>query len=653
VKIIDVMQQVREETKHRHESAASAYNGTALTVESTWSLPAPATLHVTALKEDAAEKFWEAQRRAQEKTEVNRYIPKFLRRLFRHQGGFNIQVLEVTKLLMKESRGAHKRLREIIAYLQAEKGWFDGVMAAFAHIQRTLERRLDNQYSLEARLLALDNKVAEARSEFLQKLQRLEENSQALASALDEEKNARCRTDRQLGTANDALTGVRERVNGQDVRLESLSSDLEVVRVTLAGEAKARDGFLNRLDATHQGLLAEAKAREDLGTRLDATHQTLVAEAKAREEVGNGLDATHQALLAEAKAREDLGTRLDATHQALVAEAKAREHLGTRLDGYHNTIPSLSLVNELSEAVGSAKRENDRLTHDIQAIKAAFGSLHDLLTRVEERQVSDASYLKRELYIHSQTLGTLHASARPTRGGKGATALPVVAGSIKQNQFDSFYLAFENQFRGTRAAIKQRIQVYVPFLKSAGVGKRKTPVLDLGCGRGEWLELLRDEELVGRGIDSNEFMVSECVERKLKVTQADVIEHLGTLDSDSIGAITAFHLIEHLPFPILLKLFAESLRVLRPGGICIFETPNPDNLQVGSNRFYFDPTHLHPLPHAFTSFVMSTTGFKSVEILPLHPDENAVPLTDEANPVERFAHQMFFGAQDYSVIGRK
>jgi len=249
----------------------------------------------------------------------------------------------------------------------------------------------------------------------------------------------------------------------------------------------------------------------------------------------------------------------------------------------------------------------------------------------------------------------LHTLAVASRKGgkKKETEISDAFRNIEDHSNDAFYLAFENQFRGSRADIKQRVTVYLPFIRAAGAGKPQSPVLDLGCGRGEWLELLREKKLVGRGIDLNESMVAECRQRGFTVEQADVLEFLGSVPTKSQGAITAFHLIEHLPFPTLLKLFSESLRVLQPGGVCIFETPNPDNVQVGSNYFYSDPTHIHPLPKDYTKFVMSNAGFNRITVLPLHPAENPLPSTQDASPMESFIHQKFFGDQDYAIVGHK
>jgi SAM-dependent methyltransferase len=289
---------------------------------------------------------------------------------------------------------------------------------------------------------------------------------------------------------------------------------------------------------------------------------------------------------------------------------------------------------------------------ELAELRVAIDAARNQAAALDQRQVTDCAFLKAQVSFHSGALQSLTAASLK-EDGKGMREAFDAARNIEDHLHDAFYLAFENKFRGSRADIQQRVRVYLPAIKAVGAGQLHAPALDLGCGRGEWLELLREEELIGRGVDLNQFMVAECIERGLAAEQADMLEFLGTLPSGSQGAITAFHLIEHLPFSALLRLFSESLRVLRPGGVCIFETPNPDNIQVGSNRFYTDPTHLRPLPSEYSKFVMSNAGFSQVTILPLHPVADSPPLATDPSPAENFVNRAFFGDQDYAVIGYK
>ncbi|MEY2500108.1 MAG: hypothetical protein QOI07_442, partial [Verrucomicrobiota bacterium] len=426
------------------------------------------------------------------------------------------------------------------------------------------------------------------------------------------------------------------RLEEHHTRIEGVSDIVLRVQEGLVGEARAREATDSRLEEHHTRI-------EGVSDILRRVQEGLVSEARAREATEVRLDANHGRI-------DSLSHAIEALRQTLFAEAAARESLAGRLDEGQRRMQA---TDSLQEAIPAMVAANERLQLQLRETTSALAGIKNTLARLEEQHISETSYLKRELHLHSSRLFAFNPSPQPSRTGKVVPAPGPEVRAVDKRQFDSFYLAFENKFRGSRQDIKQRVKVYLPFVKDAKAGKRGRPVIDLGCGRGEWLELLRDEKLVGQGIDLNEFMVAECTERKLSVGKADALEHLGGLRAGTAGGITAFHVIEHLPFPSLLRLCAECLRVLRPGGILILETPNPDNLQVGANRFYTDPTHLHPLPHQLTQFILAAAGFRRVDVLPLHPDPDAVALTQGSGAVETVTHRLLFGAQDYAVIGRK
>lgn len=218
---------------------------------------------------------------------------------------------------------------------------------------------------------------------------------------------------------------------------------------------------------------------------------------------------------------------------------------------------------------------------------------------------------------------------------------------------DSVYVQFEDLFRGPEAEIKDRLRVHVPRLQISGVGSPEMPLLDLGCGRGEWLGLLREHGYTATGIDSNSRMIAQCQEMGLSVQQADAFQHLRSLADESLGAITGFHIVEHLPMPVLTSLLAEVVRVLKPGGLVIFETPNPANLQVGASSFYLDPTHQKPIPSSLLKFLLENAGLQSVEVLALHPFPDDHHLDEMGNPAAGVINQHLFGCQDYAVIASK
>jgi O-antigen chain-terminating methyltransferase len=243
------------------------------------------------------------------------------------------------------------------------------------------------------------------------------------------------------------------------------------------------------------------------------------------------------------------------------------------------------------------------------------------------------------------------------RNGLPELSSPATGQRLRQEEMhnmDALYVALQDEFRGSLPEIKKRLGVYLPKLAAAGIGSESMPILDVGCGRGEWLELLREHQLHAAGIDLNRVVLAICQERGLAVMEADAVEHLRSLPEASLGAVTAFHLIEHLALPHLLDFLDAARRVLKPGGVAIFETPNPNNMFVSSRYFYLDPTHRHPIPVELGRFLAEARGFERVEILELHPwpIEHHVDTRTGGDVATRF-NECFYGPQDYAIIGWK
>ena len=291
---------------------------------------------------------------------------------------------------------------------------------------------------------------------------------------------------------------------------------------------------------------------------------------------------------------------------------------------------------------------NESFIESFKLLQSALVSIETRSQIVEHRNqnlVTEVKALQTEVAHYKQLLSNL---------SKNTNNSDIQSQAIDQeleHLQDAFYVAFEDKFRGNSEEIKKRLEVYLPILKKANISTSE-PILDLGCGRGEWLQLLQENGYQATGIDCNRVMVAECQTQNLDVHEADAIAHLQSLPSESLAGVTGFHIIEHLPFPQLLQLFAETIRVLKPSGIAIFETPNPQNVMVGSKSFYFDPTHRNPLPSELTQFLLERTGFEPVEILPLNPGDSNAKIPGDQAITQRF-NELFYGFQDYAVIGYK
>lgn len=212
---------------------------------------------------------------------------------------------------------------------------------------------------------------------------------------------------------------------------------------------------------------------------------------------------------------------------------------------------------------------------------------------------------------------------------------------------DALYVSFEDNFRGTRESIKERAKTYLPYIERIKAAAGNALVLDLGCGRGEWLELLKENGVTARGIDLNRIMVEQCRRLGFDVAEADALSYLHKQPSQSLAAVTGFHLVEHLALRDLVGLLDESYRVLQPGGMLIFETPNPENIIVGTCNFYMDPTHKNPIPPDTLKFLVEFRGFTKTEIVRLHP-LNYFPY-DKDDEIKHLVYR-FNMEQDYSLV---
>lgn len=248
-------------------------------------------------------------------------------------------------------------------------------------------------------------------------------------------------------------------------------------------------------------------------------------------------------------------------------------------------------------------------------------------------------------------LESLEAGATFARNTTSPIVETQTASSISSKMVDDFFFDFEEAFRGDRDEIKKRLRAYLPYIKSTAAHQSGTWV-DVGCGRGEWLELLADEGMTALGIDLNAAKVDACIEQGYAAKVADAIVFLQNQTEGSLAGVTGFHIIEHLPFEKLLALMDAALHALMPGGMIIFETPNPENLLVGACNFYFDPTHIHPIVPDVAKFIATQRGFSDAEILRLHPypDDH---LVDAESNVGKTLNRYLFGPQDYALIARK
>ena len=213
---------------------------------------------------------------------------------------------------------------------------------------------------------------------------------------------------------------------------------------------------------------------------------------------------------------------------------------------------------------------------------------------------------------------------------------------------DRFYRQFEERHRGPRHEIRQRLSAYLPFITPLRELDPTAKALDLGCGRGEWLETLADVGFDATGVDLDAGMLQACHDRGLNVIKADALEVLARQPDESLVLISAFHLVEHIAFGELSELVGQAQRALMPGGLLILETPNPENLVVGTCNFYTDPTHNKPIPPTLLAFLPEYHGFGRVKIVRTN---GSLELTEQ-KPLQ-IADVLGGVSPDYAVVAQK
>jgi SAM-dependent methyltransferase len=200
---------------------------------------------------------------------------------------------------------------------------------------------------------------------------------------------------------------------------------------------------------------------------------------------------------------------------------------------------------------------------------------------------------------------------------------------------DVLYRRLEDSLRGGEAHVRADVAAYVTLASA------QQPVLDVGCGRGEFLAACREVGVAARGVDTNERSVADLKARGFDVALAGVPECFASIAERSLGSILAMHVVEHLPADALFALFREAARVLRPGGLLMLETPNAESLAVSATDFWRDPTHIAPRHPAALTVLAREHGFEVQEIRAVHelPEGTRIAILPEDAPeLQRVIH---------------
>jgi 2-polyprenyl-3-methyl-5-hydroxy-6-metoxy-1,4-benzoquinol methylase len=286
---------------------------------------------------------------------------------------------------------------------------------------------------------------------------------------------------------------------------------------------------------------------------------------------------------------------------------------------------------ELERAGGEIQR---RLWEDMERFRVEYERIiHSELRSVRQRA---------DLVLTQRLPARINAAAENDAIDGTRQRLQASAENGQPLTFD--YGRFAEKFRGPEEYVRSSQQIYLPYFSGCA------NVLDIGCGRGEFLENMREAGIAARGIDFNPESVALCRSKGLEAEAADMFDYLERLAASSVDGVFCAQVVEHLDpsrLPELIRLCASRLE---RGGVIVIETPNPECLAIFGTHFYLDPTHTRPVPSALLAFYLEEFGVGRIEVRKLAPAVDSIPSLAGLPPD---FHEAFFGSLDYAIIGKK
>jgi O-antigen chain-terminating methyltransferase len=293
------------------------------------------------------------------------------------------------------------------------------------------------------------------------------------------------------------------------------------------------------------------------------------------------------------------------------------------------------------------------LRRDIAAVRSDLRADIDTLQRDLSDALAGESGKLRELVITAAKRNDALIAALDQKIETVAVRVRDVTNPIVTASSDILYRRIEDSLRGAEAHVRADVAHYMRLAET------HVPVLDVGCGRGEFLAACREAGIEARGVDTNERSVADLQQRGFRVSLSAIPECFSEVGDGALGSILAMHVVEHLPLEALFALFRDAARVLRSGGLLMIETPTAESVLMSASDFWRDPTHLAPRHSAALTVLAREHGFVIEEIRAVHelPEGTKIPILEsDPRELQRVIHAIndrFFAPQDLRLVLRK
>ena len=432
----------------------------------------------------------------------------------------------------------------------------------------------------EAYSLAQNRRVAEHADEFATHVDKVNKalvdyvsNLSATVMVLLKSADLQAERHEQMTQHLAALAGRHDQLNQQ---LESLAERQQKSVVDLRQELEEQivEERTNAQEQT-QRLIQEQQSSlqssiSDVRNRIAELESSAGARIAQLESSGNEkiaqLDSSARAWIGELESsiRANMADVESSIRATIAGVESSTENIRTKMAEAEST------TSDMQGRIGSVESS----TTDLRAATDKLESSTNTSFAEIEKVYQQLQHARTELAVQGRRMTLIMEAARTRLPAPFNQQQLEMIATEEQHKLDALYAELEDNFRGTQEEIKERFRTYLPHIKSMDVADM--PIVDLGCGRGEWLELLKGEGYRALGVDTNRVLLDRCRARGLEVIENDALKYLRDLPDNSLGVVTGFHIIEHLQIGVLMNLLDEIVRVVRPGGLVLFETPNPD-----------------------------------------------------------------------------
>jgi 2-polyprenyl-3-methyl-5-hydroxy-6-metoxy-1,4-benzoquinol methylase len=457
------------------------------------------------------------------------------------------------------------------------------------------------------------------------------------------------------------LEAIRSKTRASEERMDAVLRSIEEVRSEVKDHVAATQRDLAERVQTAERKSVEIEAR--LLDMQQGEHGLQSQVSTAVDLMKTGLDRHMQELGRELAGRLESMQR---SEQEVEGRVKCFEAIGDRLKAMISATESVGP--QLRELLGAVDDMRTNLGVSIDAIGTVRDDVQGSIATLTKAQADLGARLTLLETGLSEARAELAASAgrlsKEQENALQSALAPIDRRATEARQLsvlapgDFPYFRFEDLHRGSAEAVRDLIR---PLVRNF---VRCQMVVDLGCGRGEFLDLCVQEGIGAYGVDSNEDMVLHCQRIGLDVVRDDIVDHLRGLKEKSVDGVFCSQVVEHLPMLKVQALLRECFRVLKVGTHMVLVTINPLSLYALANNFYLDPTHVRPLPPETMRFLAEDAGFRKLSVSyfsPFGPDYTLLPVRFEQESEEQRAirvnfdrlNHVVFGNQEYALIGLK